>query len=342
MASEVITPLTTLLIALAVSITGIWFFFIRPLLRIITHKSSNKIDEVAKEDARSLLAGAFVWVAISFMTYIVYSGYLWTCATRANCRPYEGLIAAVSARTDEDSAHIQISQLLNRLSVVISEEDKAALKNIHGCANLDEFNDRVSADPRANISTLCNREFAAIMNKYSGFLSPNSDAARVIYETNSILSYAAVILTTCVTFFIPILLWLWTNAKQRVEEKIVRLINGKSIAHDHKQLDGEIQKEFNVLSSLEILGRDYKIPFGITLLFLVVLLASTASVIFSALDVIFRYEAVVCLFALSLCMGLWLLVLLITYHIRVQPLIRDHKALEVLHNATKVGAKHDA
>ncbi len=168
-----------------------------------------------------------------------------------------------------------------------------------------------------------------------GFLADKADPARVIYETRSILGYAAAIVASCLAIFTPILLWLWLHAKQRVEERLARLLAYRNNASvNQSQLDKQIEFERSVLARLASVGDSYRTFFYLTILVMAGLLFLLALVNFIGSTNVATYVWAVWLFVASILLFLWMLALLLTYEIRVQPLVRDHGSLFALLDLT--------
>jgi hypothetical protein len=322
-------------LSMVIAVGGSWVLF-EQLRR--SQKAYNNRDS-SRDDGRYLTASLLVIIFIFFTTFTFHYGILWTWAIFGADTRYEDLLnRAINDPNDKvrKSAHLEIHDLLNQIEPLLSETDADTLRGVHGKKSLDVFADLVRDDFNATRSILEDRSFGQRIQKYVRFLSPSADTARVVYETRNILGYAGAITVTCVTFFVPILLWLWSRAKQRVEERLFRLIGYRSITTvDQAELNKQIVFERSVLEQIVLLGHDFWWPFIITFLCMVGLLLGLALVNFCQLTPIQVYVWAVWLLTASIMLSLWLVLLLVTYEIRVQPYVRDHSSLFAMEKFTR-------
>lgn len=163
----------------------------------------------------------------------------------------------------------------------------------------------------------------------STFINPNADWARLLYETKTILGYSEAIIVASISIFLPLLMGLWHSFTREMMQTLTNLKTMENSPHiQQDQLNQTIEMIIQSITKIEKFGQTFRIPFGITIFFSLVLIMTIAISLFLFHGVL-AYIVATLLGAMSLILFLWFLTLLSIFVSLVLPIERKHKLMQV-------------
>jgi hypothetical protein len=156
------------------------------------------------------------------------------------------------------------------------------------------------------------------------FMSLNSDQARIVYESRTILGYAEAVVIASVALFFPLLVLTWNNAQVAVSnalEKLIALRNNQT--ESQSCLGDAINSALADLEYLRETGREFRGLFFVTIIGVAFFLVTLVLANFLSWQPLHVYIFVVVLKGIAVVIALWLLTLLLIYLFLVQPVVRE-------------------
>jgi hypothetical protein len=155
------------------------------------------------------------------------------------------------------------------------------------------------------------------------------DPARVLYETRSLISYAATIAVAAIGVFLPILVVAWQNARSRLLQELRDLASLKYKV-DEADRTRAVTCTRSDLQSLAAFGDLWRGIYWITIAAAALLVCTLVLANVNAMSTYWQYVLGLFLVTFASLFFLWLLVLLWIYHIVVHPYIAIDRYGELL------------
>lgn len=177
---------------------------------------------------------------------------------------------------------------------------------------------------------LFNDSFGHVITKYKGrFMDLEADEARLAYETRSILGYAQTITVASVGVFLPLLVKLWNDSRQTVEDKLEKLIALKDDPNfpNKDDLDKDICTVRKAIKNIADIADELRKLFSRTIVVVFLFLIVLGYANFVTLGPVVDYVLVVVLQGVAIVLVLWLFTLFCLHLKLVQPIV--HKARDL-------------
>lgn len=309
------------ILAYLIAMIGTYFLFIRGLLQRIREESF-----LGNPERRCIKW----WVISGYLFFFLIAFTFWVGWIEDLCKRqeiYDSLVEIENMRSykgNESDTHLL--DLCDSLSIKISPSYKEALSSNHADIADSSFIGPINSQENLNhqlaIGTTIGR-----LKDHLRFYSDQSDAARRLYETRSIISYAGTIAIAAFAIVLPLLVALWNHARNTLSSKLDELIRLRG----HKDIKNSVLlteqisitlRETKVLSELGNSFRAlYAAAVGFGLVFTLLLILAT----FARWDPFTDYIFSITLQGAIWLGFLWLSVLLVLYQILVQPIVRKNK-----------------
>lgn len=168
------------------------------------------------------------------------------------------------------------------------------------------------------------------IKEHAGFARASADSARVIYETRSLISYAATVAVAAIGVFLPILVVAWSNARSRVIRDIRDLVSLQGHEMNQDKVKTAIRNAKHDLEDLARFGATWRWHYWSTVGTAAILVCALVMANVNALSTYAQYVLSLVLVTAATLFFLWMLVLWWIYHVVVHPYIAVDRFGELL------------
>jgi len=301
--------------AFIIAMTGLYFFYFRALLRKISGGDIPGLYD--RRVIKWWVIGAYLFfVALAFAFWIN-----WKNKILEQEHIYSNItMVEQSPQYCAGSTVRDLLRLCDSLSVRIPPSCRATLLVSQNRINTD------SDSLRQALGVLTGHLKTRLQ-----FYSEGADAARAIYETRSIVSYAGTIAVAAFAIVLPLLVALWNQARSTLQSRLNELIRlrGTPIVREPDLLNRQIARANRELFAGDHRGNSFRALYVAAILFGLVFTVLLILATFTRWSPFIDYVFSVTLQGAIWLGFMWLIVLLTLYQVMVQPIVRNNRTFAV-------------
>jgi len=161
------------------------------------------------------------------------------------------------------------------------------------------------------------------------FLSSETDQARILIETRTLVGYAEAIIIASISIFLPLLIALWYSFLRELTQTLTSIgaiENSKYIKTE--KANKMIENIITTIEEIEKFSKNFRIPFWFSIFFSVILVVIAAVIIF-LLTGVTAYLVAIFLGAMSLILFLWYLTMIAIFVSLFLPIERKYKKMYI-------------